>query len=141
MPKLSFAWSFGKYFRHDEVTKNASPNSSSTFSIRSINRVLDFLTTEALLKVHASGDTSLLTPWLKLTAPMSVKFGDGKMGTFETGHLVLPLMEDEDHYRVFFVCGGLTDDDKVPEWTAEKLPEDLQLKVTPHLYSAYQGVG
>ena len=131
IPKLPFAWLFGTHFRHDDVYVYINPTVPLNFrSVQMTDFKLQFdhglcyvnhfhlqcISTDSLLKIHNSGDCSLLTPWLSFCSLLSVRFAENRIGTFESGHLVLPLKEFEDKVQVFFVCGGLNDDGTVPEW-------------------------
>ena len=71
IPPLPFAWLFGKNFSLNETTADNKPSSSSLFSILTVGRLLTVVPTEAILKVHSTGDT----PWLKLNCNFSVIFG------------------------------------------------------------------
>ena len=71
-----------------------------------------------------------------------ILFDDNKHCFFESGTLVLPIYEEcVEKMVVFFVCGGLDEDNNVPEWTNEYYPYILQLSITLHLYIHKRGIG
>ena len=82
-------------------------------SLVSLQKVLSL---ESVMKIHSSSDLTMITPWYKLVADMSVYFLDGKCDSFEEGKLIIPLHFDDKSKTLmaFFVCGGLAHNDQIP---------------------------
>ena len=66
-------------------------------------------------------------------------FKDNRSKEFEQGHLAIPLSKEKNHFRVFFVCAGLEEDNTMPSWTCEKVAADLLGVVTPSIYPETKG--
>ena len=52
---------------------------------------------------------------------------------FDSGRLAIPIAFDCEDMDVFIPCGGLNDNDEVPEWVKTYHPEDISLGCTPSL--------
>ena len=42
---------------------------------------------------------------------------------------------------MFFVCGGLNDDDEVPAWVEDKMLHDFELNISQNNFKEIKGVG
>ena len=139
--RLPFSFEFGKNFIPSERYGVGNDTVSPIFEITSIERLLQIIPASVVLKVQSSGDTTLITPWVKIANDMSIKISPQQRATFEAGKLGIPIRENELNVLVFFVCGGLDDNDLVPDWVVELGPKDLLVPVTPETYQECQGVG
>lgn len=138
IPRLTFAYKYGKNFSPDEKLRATD---AASFRLRTLARLQYFFKPESLFKIHSSNDYTLICPWVKLVADMTVVFADGKKATFEEGKLGIPLYEDDKKFFVFFVCGGLDHEDNIPAWVVDKSPGNLLLSTPPSMYHKHEGVG
>ena len=144
MPKHSktgFCVQIWKNVSHAERSGVGNELISPFFEVKTLARLLELFPVNVLLKVHSSGDATLITPWVSLNADISVKFNGGKYTTFESGKLGIPIKEQNDSVLVFFVCGGLDDEDNIPTWVAEFQPKDMSIPVNPDNYLGNKGTG
>ena len=140
IPRLAFAHKYGRNFLPSERRGVGNDVVSPYFEIKTVDRLMESFSANVLLKVQSSGDTSLITPWVCLNTDISVKFPHEKYTTFESGKLGLPLKQEDDKLLVFFVCGGLDEDDEVPAWVQEFTPKDLGIPVIPSSYMESKGL-
>ena len=103
VPRLTFAYLYGKNFKPDEVkVRSYNHLSSSLFSISTLNRLQEIFPVEALVKVNSHRDTTVICPFGYIDADMSIKFPNDKYGTFEAGKLFIPIKADGDNILAFF---------------------------------------
>ena len=141
VPRLTFAFKYGKQFLPEERRGVGDGVVSPHFEIRTLERLLSIIPAKVLVKVQTSGDTTLITPWVHTNSDMSIKFPDGKTTTFENGKLGIPLKQGNNKILTFFVCGGLDDNDEIPTWASEFKPKDIGIPATPEAYNEVNGVG
>ena len=139
--RLAFAFKYGRYFVRDEILQQRTDNSSPLFGIDTIQRLVEIFPTNSLFKVLPARDVSFITPWYKLNTDTRIVFPDEKIKTFEEGKLVIPIQKSGDKLQVFFVCGGLDDNDNIPEWVVDKSVEDLGFQPGPQEFVEKKGIG
>ena len=107
-------------------------------SINTLEKCLEFFDAGTLFKLFSSGDIALITPWVNLNSPVTIRFqhkDETCFKSFEAGHLALCLKESSDHVLIFLVCGGLDEEDNIPQWAWKFKAQDL-LGIITSLISA-----
>jgi len=101
--------------KHLQCTNTNLSKSSSLFNLQTLERVNQIFP-KSPVKVHNSGDISLVTPWFVLNKDQS--FDDH---IFKRGHLVIPIKSNDEGIECFIPCAGLDPDtDIIPSWCSEK---------------------
>lgn len=155
VPKLSFAVLFGKKFVPGEpleVPKIGSIDKRS-FAIKSLRRVSELFSDDKCLVKHLRfHDKLLVCPWVSFkqeTQLQVYKLVDGEllaaeMISFEGGRLAIPVkkVEGENKVKVFVPCGGLDENDEVPQWASSfSLMSDFGLDLPITHFNFEPGVG
>ena len=101
-----------KFFdtQKQEDTSNTEP-----FFMNCLNELSNVFSNSNMVKFHGSGDISLITPWSVVLELKEISQGQ-KRFTLEAGALLLPVSKDNEY---FVPCGGLDENDNVPNWCSE----------------------
>ena len=71
-----------------------------------------------IAKFHSSGDISLITPWSVVLEQKEIELvEEGKKVFLEAGSLLLQINKTLNEY--FVPCGGLDEDNTIPNWCSE----------------------
>ena len=137
-----FAKLYGGHFYKNEFDRGTSTKTNSPlFTLYTLERLLQFVSTETVLKIFPAGDAAIICPLVKINAPVTVLFCSESSKTFEEGQLALCLKETETMFYVFFMCNGLEEDDSIPEWVESVNISEVIGTVTPGLYNEEKGRG
>ena len=86
-------------------------HSSPHYSLTSIKRICEVFP-NAAVRIHSSGDVSLVTPWYVINREVNLHGND-----FVKGALVIPIEQKNEMCKCFIPCAGLDPDtDQMPEW-------------------------
>ena len=83
VPRLPFAVQYGRTFNSDEIIQN--DDKISYFTLETIERQSEILGLEHIIKVHSTGDVSLICQWSSINESKIVTFIDGKSSAFDKG--------------------------------------------------------
>lgn len=149
IPRLSFSTSYGRKFEDKEILEVPKIDSKlQRFSVSTLQRLCSIIDPAALLKSTKHNDTLLICPWMVINKQYEVKFdGIDYPHHVEKGRLVIPIKRNLDNddltsFYCFFPCGGLDEDDSVPQWVKSFSVESLDLTAVPlPIFNEEAGVG
>jgi len=133
LPNISrsgYEYLFRKH-HSDKVRESSTKTSSPLYVILSVERLQVFFPTESLIKFHFNGDATIITPFSSISSYLFSLTTTYKRVTVEAGKLVLPIKETNDKVQVFFLCSGLNEMNKVPDWVDDFYPNQLLDGVNP----------
>lgn len=111
--RLVFETTVATKFKDSEKNEDVvdSKNSSPNYSLSSISRINEVFP-NAVIRVHSSGDITLVTPWYVLNREMNIH-----ENVFAKGALVLPVEQGDNAFKCFIPCAGLDPDTNLlPSW-------------------------
>ena len=141
--QLIFAYNIGRNFDANEALTKADEKTSSLYHITNINRLLDILSIQSIIRVHAKGDCSVVTPWMQIKEDYQLIVGD-RSRTFCPGYLIIPVKTANlmaGMMFCFFPSPGLEDDGTESWWSTDIPLEELGLCVPPSILKEERYVG
>ena len=156
IPKHSFAVLFGQKFLPGESLEEPliGDNSKRNFSLKSLARVSKVFGDDKCLVKHLRfNDKLLVCPWVSFKQDTDLQvynlLDDGEFLeeaesiSFERGRLAIPVKTvGDDKVQVFVPCGGLDENDEVPQWASSFcLMSDFGLDLPITHFNFESGVG
>ena len=140
IPRLIFTGVFVPRFSSGSCEILSSDNAqkrSPVFSILALDKVVDVFSANAVVKCHASGDVSIISP-IHVYTQKGISPHEG----LTAGSLIMPVSVSDDEITFFLPCSGFDpDSNAIPAWADKINVTDIVPSIDPTTMVKTRGIG